>query len=78
MSDLFPEFTPSYLLAFQFSSWYPTFAETSIKSTIVRPLSKEFREYLESDGVVVPDGSEDLFVYFRASPARVLPMIACV
>ncbi|RXW24480.1 hypothetical protein EST38_g1330 [Candolleomyces aberdarensis] len=57
--DLFPEQTPAYILSFQFSSWYPTFSDVSIKSTIVRPLSGDFREYLESESVFVPAGSEN-------------------
>ncbi|KAF5315292.1 hypothetical protein D9619_007381 [Psilocybe cf. subviscida] len=56
---LFPPLTRDYILAFQFSSWHPTFAAHSIKSTIIRPLSREFREYLDADGVFVPEGSED-------------------
>lgn len=61
-SSLFPTLTPSYILAFQFSSWYPIFSKNSVKSTIVRPLSEDFREYLNADGVFVPEGSEDTFV----------------
>jgi len=57
---LFPTITPTYLLFFQFSSWYPTFSHLSIKSTIIRPLTHDFCEYLDSDGVYVPEGSEDL------------------
>lgn len=29
---------------------------------MIRPLSEEFRRYLDADGVVLPKGSEDLFV----------------
>lgn len=61
---LFPPITPKYVLSFQFSSWYPQFSQISIKSTIIRPLGKEFCEYLHSDSVFVPEGSEDLFVAF--------------
>jgi hypothetical protein len=61
-NTLFPALTHDYILAFQFSSWYPTFAAHSIKSTIIRPLSTEFREYLDADGVFVPEGSEDACV----------------
>jgi len=60
---LFPKFTPSYILAFQFSSWYPQFANLSIKSTIIRPLTQPFCDYLDADGVFVPEGSEDMSVY---------------
>ncbi|KAH7885052.1 D123-domain-containing protein [Phlebopus sp. FC_14] len=55
-----PLLTPSYILAFQFSSWYPSFARVSPRSTILRPLDEPFINYLESDGILVPDGSEDV------------------
>ncbi|KAI9462262.1 cytoplasmic protein [Boletus coccyginus] len=58
-SSIFPQFNASYILAFQFSSWFPAFSSISIKSTIIRPLDQEFKNYLESDGVFVPEGSED-------------------
>ncbi|KAI0953121.1 hypothetical protein AcW1_007431 [Taiwanofungus camphoratus] len=57
---LFPALASDSLLAFQFSSWYPRFSSLSIKSTIIRPLSQEFREYLDSDSVFVPEGAEDV------------------
>ncbi|KAF8895450.1 D123-domain-containing protein [Infundibulicybe gibba] len=57
---LFPDQTTSYVLSFQFSSWFPRFASLSLKSTIVRPLTQEFCDYLNSDGVFVPEGSENL------------------
>ncbi|EAU86237.1 cytoplasmic protein [Coprinopsis cinerea okayama7 len=57
---IFPDQTPSYILSFQFSSWYPIFSDVSIKSTIIKPLSAQFREYLESESVFVPEGSEDV------------------
>jgi hypothetical protein len=62
--DLFPRQTPSYILSFQFSSWYPTFVDVSIKSTVIRPLPSEFKQYLESESVFVPDGSENACVSF--------------
>ncbi|KAI0688928.1 D123-domain-containing protein [Earliella scabrosa] len=55
-----PLYGPDAIRAFQFSSWYPRFATHTIKSTVVRPLSSAFRDYLDSDGVFVPDGAEDL------------------
>ncbi|KAG6903116.1 hypothetical protein C0995_004663 [Termitomyces sp. Mi166 len=57
--SLFPPQTAYYIRSFQFSSWYPHFSGLSIKSTVIRPLSQEFRDYLNSDGVYVPEGSED-------------------
>ncbi|KAG5642675.1 hypothetical protein DXG03_002359 [Asterophora parasitica] len=57
---LFPTQTSSYILSFQFSSWYPPFSDHSIKSTIIRPLSQEFCDYLDADSVFVPEGSEDV------------------
>jgi hypothetical protein len=63
---LFPPQTTTYILSFQFSSWYPRFASKSIKSTVIRPLpegeKEEFREWLEMDGVVVPEGADDVCV----------------
>jgi len=56
---IFPVQTPDYLLSFQFSSWYPTFSSISIKSTVIRPLDEAFKEYLDSDGVFVPEGSDN-------------------
>ncbi|KAG1898122.1 D123-domain-containing protein [Suillus fuscotomentosus] len=58
--SIFPLQTSDYLLSFQFSSWYPTFSSISIKSTIIRPLSQAFKEYLDSDGIFVPEGSENV------------------
>ena len=60
---LFPTLTVPYILAFQFSSWYPQFAKLSLKSTIIKPLSQQFCDYLDADGVFVPEGSEDVLVY---------------
>ncbi|PFH53960.1 hypothetical protein AMATHDRAFT_136028 [Amanita thiersii Skay4041] len=59
-STIFPAIDPAYILSFQFSSWYPLFANQSIKSTIIQPLSRDFKDYLDSDGVYIPEGSEDL------------------
>ena len=56
---VFPASTPDSVLAFQFSAWYPRFKQITIRSTIVKPLEDSFREYLDSDGVFVPDGSEN-------------------
>ncbi|KAK2465237.1 hypothetical protein APHAL10511_002591 [Amanita phalloides] len=57
---LFPPLEPSYILSFQFSSWYPNFSDLSFKSKIIRPLSQSFRDYLDSDSIFVPEGSEDV------------------
>ena len=62
ISPLFPLIDHSYILSFQFSSWYPAFSDLTIKSETIRPLSQSFRDYLDSDGVFVPEGSEDAFV----------------
>jgi len=61
-SSLFPPQSASYILSFQFSSWYPEFRHISIKSNVIRPLSQEFRDYMNADGVFVPEGSEDVLV----------------
>ncbi|KAI5117002.1 hypothetical protein M0805_002670 [Coniferiporia weirii] len=60
MTDVFPVLTRDDVLAFQFSSWYPRFKHISIKSTVIRPLSEDFRRYLTSDGVHIPEGSENV------------------
>jgi len=67
MKALFPLATKYYVLAFQFSSWYPLFTKHTIKSTIIRPLSSDFWEYLDADGVFVPVGSENTFVFYIKS-----------
>ncbi|KAG7088486.1 hypothetical protein E1B28_012474 [Marasmius oreades] len=51
-------FSKSYILDFQFSSWYPKFRHISIKSTIIKPLTQDFCNYLNADGIFVPKGSE--------------------
>ncbi|KIL67823.1 hypothetical protein M378DRAFT_980458 [Amanita muscaria Koide BX008] len=56
----FPPIDHSYILSFQFSSWYPVFSDLTIKSKIIRPLSQDFREYLDSESVFIPEGSEDV------------------
>jgi hypothetical protein len=61
-TELFPATTPQNLLAFQFSAWYPKFASTTMRSKIISPLLPAFLEYLHSDGVFVPEGSENLLV----------------
>ncbi|KAF7346256.1 hypothetical protein MSAN_01852800 [Mycena sanguinolenta] len=55
------EFSPSTVLRFQFSSWYPIFSALSIKSTVIRPLPQDFVEYLRdgAHGVFLPEGSDD-------------------
>ncbi|KAI6012824.1 hypothetical protein EDC04DRAFT_2760555 [Pisolithus marmoratus] len=59
----FPPLTSDYILAFQFSNWYLPFTRVFPKSTIIGPLGKEFKRYLEFDSVLVPEGShEDVFV----------------
>ncbi|KAF8650155.1 hypothetical protein AX16_005390 [Volvariella volvacea WC 439] len=58
--DCFPSQTPEYILSFLFSSWYPRFSGHTIKSTVIRPLSQEFKDYLNADGVFLPEGSEDV------------------
>ena len=62
MPSTWPILSKEAVVAFQFSSWFPTFSSLSIKSTVI-PLTDEFRSYLESDGVFVPTGSENLCVH---------------
>ncbi|VDC02368.1 unnamed protein product [Peniophora sp. CBMAI 1063] len=57
---IFPPLNRADVLAFQFSSWYPTFSSLSIKSTIIRPVPEGFHAYLNADGVFLPEGSVDV------------------
>ncbi|KDQ20843.1 hypothetical protein BOTBODRAFT_151782 [Botryobasidium botryosum FD-172 SS1] len=58
--SLFPALTKHAILACQTSSWHPTFARIAMKTTVIRPLTAAFREYLLEDGVSIPEGSEDV------------------
>ncbi|SCZ88487.1 BZ3500_MvSof-1268-A1-R1_Chr2-1g04442 [Microbotryum saponariae] len=53
----FPPLTKADVIACAFSSWYPTFRRHSPKATVIAPLSDEFIDYLQSDGVFLPEGS---------------------
>ncbi|KAI6100844.1 D123-domain-containing protein [Pisolithus croceorrhizus] len=53
-----PSLTPGYILALQFSNWYPSFTRVSPRSAAISPLGEDFKRYLESDSVFVPEGSE--------------------
>ncbi len=61
-SSTFPTLSCLDILKFQFSSWYPEFKRVTMKSTVIRPLSVEFKDYLLADGIYVPEGSEDVCV----------------
>ncbi|KAL7339537.1 D123-domain-containing protein [Rhodotorula toruloides] len=56
---LFPPLHTADILACQFSHWYPLFRRISPKATVIRPIPQEddFVEYLESDGLFLPEGS---------------------
>ncbi|PRQ74658.1 D123-domain containing protein, partial [Rhodotorula toruloides] len=56
---LFPPLHTADILACQFSHWYPLFKRISPKATVIRPIPEEddFVEYLESDGLFLPEGS---------------------
>ncbi|CEQ42494.1 SPOSA6832_04329, partial [Sporobolomyces salmonicolor] len=58
-APLFPPLHTSDVLACQFSSWYPSFKRAAPKATIIRPIPHEddFLEYLDSDGLFLPEGS---------------------
>ncbi|KAF8583429.1 D123-domain-containing protein [Ramaria rubella] len=56
---LFPCLSRVHIEQCQFSSWYTDFSNVSPKATIIRPLSCDFRAYLEEDMVIVPEGSEN-------------------
>ncbi|KAH7340666.1 D123-domain-containing protein [Rhizoctonia solani] len=56
---LFPPLHRRHVLACQTSEWYPTFQRKTIKTTIISGLGEDFRAYLESDGLIIPEGAED-------------------
>ncbi|KAG8832050.1 hypothetical protein FRC17_002160 [Serendipita sp. 399] len=56
---IFPNLTTQDILDCQMSSWYPQFASISIKTTIIKPLPVNFRDYLQADGVFPPIGSHE-------------------
>ncbi|KAG8944066.1 hypothetical protein FRC04_002206 [Tulasnella sp. 424] len=60
MTASFPPLTKATVLAFQTSSWLDVFSSVTIKTSIIRPLPADFRQYLESDGITIPEGSENL------------------
>ncbi|KAG1729917.1 hypothetical protein EDB19DRAFT_1594311, partial [Suillus lakei] len=53
---IFPAQTPNHSLSFQISSWSLIFASNSIKSTIICPLDEDFKEHINSDGILIPEG----------------------
>jgi hypothetical protein len=57
-SHTFPPLTRSAVVNCSFSSWYPTFRRHSPKASVIKPLEPAFIEYLESDGLFVPEGSD--------------------
>ena len=58
-APLFPTLSRQSVLDCQFSSWYPAFERHTIRARIIRPLPKSFTDFLASDGIQVPEGSED-------------------
>ena len=63
--DLFPPLTKQHIVNCSFSSWYNKFKSVTIKSKIIKPLSKEFIDYLHADSVFLPEEEEytHLFIY---------------
>ncbi|QRW00414.1 cell division cycle protein [Ceratobasidium sp. AG-Ba] len=55
----FPRLYREHILACQTSAWYPLFERKTIKCTIIPALSDDFKAYLESDGIIIPEGAED-------------------
>ncbi|KAM0791596.1 hypothetical protein ACM66B_006039 [Microbotryomycetes sp. NB124-2] len=53
----FPPLTKQDVLACSFSSWYALFRRHSPKATVIKSLSASFVDYLESDGLFLPEGS---------------------
>nr|CAG8459347.1 1228_t:CDS:2 [Entrophospora candida] len=58
--DLFPPLTKQHIVNCSFSSWYNKFRSVTIKSKIIKPLSKEFIDYLHADSVFLPEEEDYL------------------
>ncbi|KAL5635767.1 hypothetical protein ACGC1H_004543 [Rhizoctonia solani] len=58
-TSFFPSLRRTDVLACQTSQWYPNFQHKTIKTTIITGLGEDFRAYLESDGLIIPEGAED-------------------
>ncbi|KAJ2819843.1 hypothetical protein FBU31_005395 [Coemansia sp. 'formosensis'] len=54
VSQLFAALTREEVCNCIFSSWYPNFRHSTIKSEIIKPLDPTFIEYLLEDGIVLP------------------------
>ena len=54
----FPPLTKQHVVNCSFSSWYNKFRSITIKSKIIKPLPKEFIDYLHADGVFLPEQEE--------------------
>ncbi|KAJ2785990.1 hypothetical protein H4R18_000205 [Coemansia javaensis] len=52
---LFEPLSHEEILNCAFSSWYPRFRRVTIKSEIIKPLERDFVDYLLADGVVLPE-----------------------
>lgn len=50
---------PKDVLDCQFSEWYSKFSEHTWPSIIIKPLAKEFLDYLNSDGIKIPHGYDN-------------------
>lgn len=66
------------VLACRFSSWYPLFKRCSPKATVIRPIPDEadFLDYLESDGLFLPEGSGPMGSVVGALSARSQSIVA--
>ncbi|CAE6459904.1 unnamed protein product [Rhizoctonia solani] len=58
-ANLFPPLHRRDVLACQTSRWYPDFQRKTIRTTIITGLGEDFRAYLESDGLIIPEGADD-------------------
>jgi hypothetical protein len=67
-NDGFPALTCADVLACVFSSWYPTFRKHSPKASVIKPLEDRFIDYLDSDGLFLPEGSGPMGSVRRSSP----------
>ncbi|GAO49688.1 hypothetical protein G7K_3834-t1 [Saitoella complicata NRRL Y-17804] len=57
----FPPVTGAHVLNCSFSSWYSLYKPLTPKSRVIKPLPKEFLQYLDADGIHLP-GREDTHI----------------
>lgn len=62
---------PDHIMACQFSAWYPSFSDVAFKSRVI-PLPAAFLEFLQQDGVFLPEGSHAVSIACSVSTRMLL------